>query len=164
MTTEQLDHYMKGGYFIAKYSPKVTYDLSTDDQKLIGNDIKVYQNCLNHPTPNPAYPDQFAFSSSSIYGWFPEEDIEILQPIEEYLEFPEPIVQYMYKMKHISEEGILRNFGLRSTVPIIVMRSYTNDKDQYVLNELSDPPADEVYKAVWDYRDTGIIVNWEELK
>jgi len=154
MNKEQHEHYMKGGMFTAMYSPKVTYDLDVENRLMIGQEITCYQNYLITPGGNlpQKYPNQHMFSSRDIRGYFPEEDIEILRTIDDYLEYPEELPMYVYRMTYTTEEQIVGNFGKwenKIGLPLIVERSYPMERDDYVLNELSTPPATLVEKAIY---------------
>jgi len=165
MTKEQLDHYMKGGYFTAIYTPIVIDDLSHNNLSMTSKEIDVYQNVLNYPTPNQAYPQQFAFNSDDIYGWFPEQDIKIVRIQNRYLDFPESTKRYMYKIYYHNHDSILKNFGIgyeNTKLPLIVTRAYTTESDEYIL-QLSKPPAELIRKGIWNYEKSELEIIWEDF-
>ena len=152
LTDEQLEHYLKGGRFRAKYNPP-RRDISPESFDMIGEEIIVEQNMLNGPIQCIAeYRGQHAFNSPSISGWFPEEDIEILEIIDSYKDNPEPTPVYLYRMHYSTREQVVKNFGNAGReydLPMVVGRQYVRENDQYI-KDLSSPPADRVEKCVWD--------------
>ncbi len=154
MTRDQIKHYLLGGKFEAIYNPP-SLDISSENKRLIGSTIEVYQNCLNTPVQHGEYDGrwegQYRFTSPSIGGWFPEEDIQDLKIIDEFLdeEFIEPSKQYCYKLTYTEEKQVRSNFGKGFKAPIIVCREYSTEKDEYVL-KLSNPQATKIEKRIVD--------------
>lgn len=160
MTNKQLQHYLKGGCFTATYTPKITHDLVGDNDWMIGSKITVYQNMIVSPLTSPEkYAGQHAFNSGSIYGWFPEEDISDLEIIDEFIDNPEPLPVYMYKLVFTDQNKLFPNFGKGDwKVPMVVGREFITDSDEYIM-KLSKPQADEIWKCVWTGESDE--VHWE---
>jgi len=160
MTREQLDHYLIGGKFRATYNPK-KLDISYESLHQIGSKIEVFQNIIIAPLGSP-YEGQHAFNCHSIYGWFPEEDITDLEIIDEYIERPESLPQFLYRLTYTDRDKIFPNFGKGNfKIPLVVSRSYSVPNDAYVL-VISNPPADKLEKAIWKgefYED----IEWKPL-
>lgn len=161
MTPEQLTHYLKGGIFLALYSPKVTHDLDRTNLNEIGQKIEVFQNFGWVAPLVETYSGQHAFNSYSISGWFPEEDIEILEMLDSYIDHPEPLPRYVYKITYLDQSKIKPNFGkVKIKVPFTISREYTTEMDKYVVEKLSNPRACKVEKCVWD-GSKGDLMHWE---
>lgn len=163
MTEEQFNHYIKGGYFLATYNPKVKHDIGGDNILVIGRKIKVWQNMINSPLQGH-YQGQHAFNADEIYGWFPEEDIEIHEILDEFKDNVQTLPQYMYKLVYTKRSQIKPNFGIGYEdvqLPLEVFREYSNEVDDYVLS-LSNPKATEVYKYIWKgtYNEE---IKWEKI-
>ena len=156
MNKEHKIHYLNGGKFLAIYNPVKTTDIKDDSKLMIGKEIVVYQNCLNAPIQEDEYgsdwKNQYRFNSYSIHGWFPEEDITILSTLNEYVDFPESTLKYMYRMTYVGSEQIFGNFGkgYENRDELVVYRDYSSEVDSYVVNELSSPKAALVEKKVVD--------------
>lgn len=157
MDKAQKLHYLKGGKFKAIYNP-ATLDISEESKNKIGKLIQVYQNCLNTPLPN----GQFRFNSPSIHGYFPEEDIEIVDTLNEFIDFPEPTTKYCYRFTYTNPKTIFSNFGKGNfPSPLIVFREYNFESDEYVL-KLSNPQADLIEKRVLNLLEDN-EPEWETL-
>lgn len=164
MTREQTIHYLKGGKFKAIYSPVLT---DTKDYHKKGHTITVWQNCLNTPIGENEYQQnwvgQYRFNSDEIYGWFPEEDIKILEMVDEFIGYVESTIKYCYRLTYTDEKQILPNFGKGEFVlPLIVYREYNDEDDDYV-RKLSSPQASMIEKRVVDLMEEN-IPNWEPLE
>lgn len=164
MTEEQFNHYIKGGYFLATYNPKVKHDLSSGSWEVIGKKIKVWQNMINSPLQGH-YQGQHAFNADEVYGWFPEEDIEIHEILDEFKDNVQTLPQYMYRMVYTKRSQIKPNFGIGYEdipLPFEVYREYSFETDSYVLG-LSKPPATKVQKYIWTGKYNEEI-KWEDLE
>jgi hypothetical protein len=151
LTKEQLQHYLKGGLFKAIYQPTRVNNLNQDAIRTIGSTIEVYQNCDISPIVGSRYDGQHRFNTEFIYGWIPKEDIQIIELIDEFVENPESLPLYMFRMTYRNPDTIIKNFGKGNWLPsLVVGRSYKTDMTDYVLKTLSDPPADIVEKCIWD--------------
>ena len=151
MNAEQLKHYVNGGKFKATYKPKFL-DIAPESMLMIGREIIVHQNMINYPILEvERYVGQHAFNSDKIYGWFPEEDLENLEVIDEHIECVEPLPVYMYRLHFFDQNKIKHNFGETSglKVPCIVGRGYPFDNDKYVIEILCDPRACKIDKTIW---------------
>lgn len=151
MNKTQLEHYLAGGKFKGIYNPK-SLDIDTESMLKIGNEIEVFQNMIITPIVDiEKWKGQFRFNSDSIYGWFPEEDVDDLEIISDFKYDIKSLPVYMYKMTYLNKDSIRSNFGKGNfSIPLIVSREYSSEKDEYVLNELSSPKADIVEKFVWN--------------
>ena len=164
MTEKQFNHYIKGGMFNATYNPKVTSDIDASSKLKIGKKIVVYQNTQIAPLQEyPQYRGQHAFSSREIFGWFPEEDIEDLEIIDEFIEFPEPLPVYMYALTFLKQEKIEPNYGKGTgiEVPYTSYREYSTKQDSHVLH-LTNPVADKIEKYVWQGK-YGEKIKWKTI-
>lgn len=164
MNKQQLAHYLKGGMFLATYNPK-KMDISASSKTYIGKKMRVWQNMIISPVISvDTYVGQHAFNSDEIRGWFPEEDIEILEMVDEFIDDPQPLPQYMYRFYYTDEKKLNKNFGKNHglSVPLIVGREYSIEVDDYV-RKLSDPPADKIEKAVWN-GEPWEEIQWKEFK
>lgn len=165
MTKEQLIHYLKGGIFTGTWMPKRS---DTADYHKKGTEIRLWQNMLITPIAPEEYEGtnwegQYRFSSDSIYGWFPEEDVENLQIVDEYIEFPESTTQHCYRLTYTEEKQLLPNFGKGNfKLPMVVYREYNTNMDDYV-KKLSKPQATTIEKRVMDLFDEK-TPEWELLK
>jgi hypothetical protein len=163
MTKEQTIHYLKGGKFTAVYTPVLT---DTKDYHKKGRTITVWQNCLNTPIGEGEYSQnwggQYRFNSDEIYGWFPEEDIKILEIVDEFIPYPEKITKYCYRLTYTEKSQILPNFGIGNfSLPLIVYREYDDESDEYI-KKLSSPQATMIEKRVIDLINN-TIPQWEVL-
>lgn len=163
MNKEQLVHYYKGGKFRATYSPKTS---DTKDYYKKGRTIEVYQNCLITPIQEGEYGKNWAgqlrFNSHNIYGWFPEEDIENLEIINEFIEYPEKTKKYCYRLTYTKDNQLFPNFGKSNfTLPLTVYREYDEDSDEYII-KLSKPQATSIEKRVVDLA-SGEELPWKKL-
>lgn len=163
LTKEQLSHFVKGGMFKAIYSPKKTYDITNHSKLMIGREIIVYQNIINSPIMCVTdYRGQHAFNSRDIKGWFPEEDIEIIEMLNDYIDVPQTIPQYLYLLTYTKKKQ-LKNFGKNNyKLPLIVGREYSNEVDEYV-KELSNPKATKIEKAVWTGVEKYSGLKWKTI-
>ena len=166
MTKKQLIHYLKGGKFTAIYNP-TKLDISFQSKQMIGKEIIVYQNMIVSPIIHISeYEGQHAFNSENIYGWFPEEDIKIINIIDDFIA-PESLPKYMYKLHYTKENKIEGNFGKNQSlkVPFFVGIEYSWEMDGYVLS-LSNPQACKIEKAVWNgekYKNIKWITIYSEI-
>lgn len=154
MSEEFFNHYINGGVFTARYTPKVTSDLSVHNKSMINQLIGCHQNSVIVPGGNrpDKYPGQHMFSSQDIDGYFPEEDIRLLSiHRNHFIDFPEKLPVYLYKMHYTEISQIAPNFGkdFRPELPFIVSRSYSTKMDDYVVNQLSSPKATLVERAIY---------------
>ncbi len=158
MDKEKLKHYLKGGKFIAIYNPK-SMDISWKSQFFISQKVIIYQNIIISPIITPLrYSGQHAFNCDSIYGWSPEEDFDDIEIIDVFIESPNRLPQYMYKLSYFKQEKIEPNFGKGYQCPLIVGREYDQEMDDYVM-KISNPQACKIEKFVWEGEDDEI--NWE---
>ena len=151
MTEEQFNHYIKGGKFTAVYNPPKTSDLSPVNLAKVGMSCIVWQNMIVSPLQEPErYVGQHAFNTDIIFGWCPEEDFKDLVILEEFIDSPESLPQYIFRLDYTDPNSVEGNFGKTSglKVPFSVCRDYGTDNESYVL-KLSDPQADEIFKYVW---------------
>lgn len=163
MTKEQLTHYLKGGFFVATYKPKVTSDLGRANLNILGLLLEVYQNCMVAPLQEPAsYVGQHAFNSPDISGWFPEEDIKNLEILpDKFKDYPETLPRFVYKLYYSEVSQLKPNFGKGNwKVPMVVSREYSVENDKGII-ELSSPQASKIEKAIWDGTSE---LKWEVLK
>lgn len=151
MTKEQFEHYIKGGKFMATYDPVVIHDLSADNRYQRKNRMVIAQNMIVSPLQYEQYKGQHAFNGESIYGWSPEQDFKDLEIINDFLDSPEPLPQYMYQLVYTDMSKLEANFGKGyegRTKPLYAFREYFKEMDDYIL-KLSDPQADDILKYVW---------------
>lgn len=150
MTNEELAHYAKGGIFRAFYRPK-TVDIPGRNLSQIGRFIEVHQNMECTPIVEPGrWSGQFRFNSTAVYGWFPEEDLDDLTIVNAFVDNPQKLPQFIYKMTYTEEEQLRPNFGNGPwKIPLVVERQFSVENDAYVLS-LSSPQATAVEKAVWN--------------
>jgi len=162
MTNVELIHYLKGGMFTGIYNPP-EHDISNEAKQMIGKEIIVHQNMLIAPLQNPdRWKGQHAFNSSSIYGWFPEQDINDLTIIPKFIDNPETLPIYMYKLVYTKESQLIPNFGNGDwKIPMIIHREYSVNNDEQIL-ELSKPQATEIHKAI--YNGITEIISWERME
>jgi len=176
---EMMKHYFSDGLFSAIYSPRVIDDLSLHNKLQIGNRLIVKANVVKSPIIATKYQGQYRFNSSSIRGWFPEEDISELQIIKHGngiprkqtdgfcshkgdLEIKDVSKEFLYRMYYTTQEQIDENFGISSYKPLFVVgREYTFENDDYV-KSISKPPATYCEKAVWSGEKYSEIV-WKKL-
>lgn len=164
MNKKELEHYLKGGKFTCIYNPKMM-DIDTNSKSFIGKTITVWQNIVVNPIIEyKEFVGQHAFNTDEIHGWFPEEDIKDLTIIDEFIDNPELLPKYMYRLYYSTKEQLEGNFGTGYDIelPYVSGREYDYDEDEYVKN-LSNPAADKIEKAIWNgeaYED----IKWEELK
>ena len=150
MTAQQLQHYLNGGKFNVIYNPTITDDLPQHIKKHIGQLMIAHQNMLTAPLVGKRQ-GQHAFNVEAFKEWVPEEDIQILDIIGEYIT-PEPLPKYMYRLTYSNHEQTFQNFGNQYKnieLPFVVGREYSSEQDEYVLR-LSTPQADSVEKAIWN--------------
>ena len=163
MTTDQLKHYHLGGKFKAIYNPVDTSDISDESKSYAGKELIVWQNMIVVPLSGK-WEGQHAFNASEIYGWFPEEDIQIIEQIEEYLNNPEALPRYFYRFTYTDHQTILENFGKgyeHVTLPYVVQRDFPFEKHEYV-KQLSKPAADKIEFCVYtgqQYQE----IEWQSL-
>lgn len=152
MTQEQFEHYIKGGKFKAIYKPRKK-DISKASKAMRGKETVAYQNMLICPIQDDQWNGQHCFNSTSIHGWFPSEDIEILEILNEVIPNVEPLPQYMYRLYYFNQQSIIANFGKQTTLisPFRAARNFNREMDDYIL-KLSTPQADRIEKAVWKGR------------
>lgn len=150
MTKEQIEHYRKGGVFMATYMPKVTSDLRENVNE-VGKRLKVWQNVISSILVTPKeYEGQFPFNADEVYGWIPEQDLDNLEMIDEFYESIVPYgKRYLYRLYHNTQESVNANFGKGYTAPMVVGRQYASQIDDYVM-KLSSPQADKIERAVWN--------------
>lgn len=165
MTKDQFEHYSKGGLFKALYWPSITHDLESGSKMYIGQTLIVYPNIVMSPILEETYNNQFRFNAAEIYGWFPEEDIKDLEIMDEYMEDRAIVTpQHLYQIVYTTKEKLVPNFGKGyedKPLPFKVYREYSHPADDYV-RKLSDPPADELYKYVWQgaYKE---LIKWKPI-
>lgn len=162
MTKKQLQHYLSGGHFLAKYNP-IKMDIPQTAKSYIGKKIIIWQNMLTTPIIDiKDWLGQFRFNSDKISGWFPEEDITILEILDDYKDFPEPLSKYMYRLTYTKQEKLFNNFGTGSwKIPMIVGREYSTEQDAYIM-KLSKPQACKIEKFVWNGEEINNI-KWKTI-
>jgi len=150
LTKEQYEHLRKGGYFRAIYKP-TKLDVGKNFLALVGKDVVIWPN-HGHVVPyidDQIYFGQFRFDIQGLSGWCPEEDFEILEPINKFVN-----VQYkdnhQYRMTYLDNEVIFQNFGNGYTAPMIVGRSFDKKNHDYIFR-LSQPPANKTEYRVWKF-------------
>jgi hypothetical protein len=163
MTKKQIKHYLKGGKFNAIYNP-TKLNIAVESRLQIGNIIVVHQNMIITPILSiKEYEGQHAFNCDSIAGWFPEEDIKHLEIIDEFIDTPEKLPHYMYKLHYSTKEQLTGNFGnagMDLSLPYTTGREYSNEMDSYI-KMLSTPAADKIEKAI--YTGETEEVTWETI-
>lgn len=161
LTIEQISHYLKGGMFKATYNPP-HLDIGDNNKLVIGTTITVHQNMINSPLQTPIeYKDQHAFNSDSIGGWFPEEDIENIIILDDFIENVQVLPAYIYRLHYTKESQIEPNFGKNTGIklPFVTSREYIREMDDYIL-KLSTPQATIIEKAIY----TGLVENLTWIK
>ena len=152
MTKEQIQHYLKGGKFLAIYDPPKKSDLSSANLMHVHTSILIYQNVIHSPIISiKEYEGQHAFNSDVISGWFPEQDVKELIIQDDFIDNPEPLPAYMFKLHYTTREQVVGNFGNAGedmSLPFSTGREYSHDAESYVL-KLSDPKATKVEKAIY---------------
>jgi hypothetical protein len=153
MTDEQLKHYLAGGIFEATYDPKDKSTVKSQCVPYFGTRVRVWQNMEIAPIHSVAkWEGQHRFNAELIYGWFPEEDIHDIEIVDEFIDYPKSLPQYMYRLTYTKREKIKPNFGngYEDTVlPMVIGRDYSRENDEYVMN-LGSPIACRIEKAVWN--------------
>lgn len=158
LTEQQFQHYLKGGKFLASYLPKSLLSEANANAP-VNKKILVYQNMLISPSMAGKFIGQHMFNSPEVYGYFPEEDIEDLEIVNEFLDSPEPYPIYMYLLYYNTKEQVQENFGnyKPSSYPVIVERSFPREMDDYIISISTDGfQASKIQKAVWhgNYNET----------
>lgn len=160
LTEEQLKHYLKGGKFKAIYNPKHTDDISARSMGYIGKVMDVWQGPMICPLQIIGWEGQHSFESSEIVGWFPEEDVNILETINSRIT-PQKLPQYIYELLYTTPEQIKFNFGNgKIKPPIKVYREYDHENDAFIMH-LSDPQATEIKRAKYDGKSEKL--KWETI-
>lgn len=162
LSTQDLQHYLKGGKFKVIYQPVKMYDLSPETRNNIGQEKIAYQNCDITPITTEPYQNQMRFNVIDIYGWVPEEDLKIIERLDSYIQHPEETVLHIFHMHYDNEESARKEFGKCVwTLPFIVTRSYSTDRSEYILQIAKN--ASKIEKAFWQGEDFNEL-NWTQIK
>lgn len=151
MTKEQFEHYIIGGKFRAVYNPVEQHDLSKGAKTMIGREVAAYQNMLICPIQDDKWNGQHCFNADGVHGWFPEEDIKIIENLPDVIDNVSPLPQYMYKIYYNTQEAIDANFGKTDfTPPFCAARNFSGKMDDYVMGLSTEGhQADKIERAIW---------------
>lgn len=156
LTPEQLAHYIKGGYFEAVYMPK-RKDVSLSSLLEVGNKIIVWPNIIFAPIQFvEPFLGQMAFDSNSLEGWIPDEDLDKLTIIDEYLDADfMTLPQYLYRIHFFTQDKVDDSFGKDvGLAPMSVGRSYSMPYEETL--KTYEPQPDKIERAIWngtEYQD-----------
>lgn len=168
MNKEQFEHYIKGGMFKGIYNPKITFDLSQRNLILMREEIQLSQNLQICPIQDGEYRSsssgksryvgQFRFNSDQIDGMFPEEDIENLEIINEFVDNVEPLPVHMFKLVFDSREVIMEvfgNAGKKLPCPMTSFRNFTPEGNPTEHIKRISSGASEIFRYLWkgDYEE-----------
>lgn len=152
MNRNEILHYLKGGKFTAIYNPKVD-DISDKHKQLSGRKAIIHQNCLNSPIFDDKYKGQYRFwiDLDNKRFWHPEEDFDDITIIDEFISRPGKTKKFFYKLVYLDETKLLPNFGKNNfKVPLEVFRDFDTERDDYILNHISNPKACRIEKCKLD--------------
>jgi len=162
MNAKQIKHYLKGGKFRVKYNPIKTDDIG-ESIHMVGKKSIAYQNVIIAPIVEVStYEGQHAFNVEGVYGWVPEQDIEIIGILEEYIKYVQPLPQYMYRSTIKGKENIKALFGkgYGSAEEMIVGRSYSKPNLDW-FKEIQNNRASKIEQSIYTGETEELV--WEDV-
>lgn len=163
----QLEHFLSGKAFSAVFSPTVREDLKGNWLQFVDKPVTIVRNMVSCPVFfEGRYHGQHRFTIvNGPEGWGPEEDFTGLKMLDQEYEDPDFDPWYIYRITY-TDINVARKAMADSIqpdqMPLIVVREYQQERDDYVMEVLGKPKPALIEKMTWK-KEWRRSINWSVL-